>query len=53
MPNYIYDFTKMVWERTRDIMPSAARDIPPNQSSQHFYYIKINGGLNKHRDVKK
>jgi hypothetical protein len=53
MLSYIYDFMKMIWERTRDLMPSAARDIPPNHCSQHFYYIKFKGGLNKHRDVKK
>jgi hypothetical protein len=41
MPNYIYDFTKMIWERTRDLMPIAARDIPPNHFSQHFYYINL------------
>jgi hypothetical protein len=33
-------------------MPSASRDIPPNHCSQHFYYSKFKGGLNKHRDVK-
>jgi hypothetical protein len=44
---------KMIWERTRDLMPSAARDIPPKHCSQHFYYIKFKGGLNKHRDIKK
>jgi hypothetical protein len=53
MPSYIYDFMKMIWEITRDVMSSAARDIPPNHSSQHFYYSKLKGGLNKHRDVKK
>jgi hypothetical protein len=51
MPNYIYDFTKIIWERTRDLMPSAARYIPPYHCSQHFYYRKFKGGLNKHRDV--
>jgi hypothetical protein len=50
---YIYYFIKMIWEITRDLMPSAARDIPPNHCSQHFYYSKLKGGLNKHRDVKK
>jgi hypothetical protein len=44
---------KMIWERTRDLMPSAAIDIPTNHCSQHFYYSKFKGGLNKHRDVKK
>jgi hypothetical protein len=44
MQEYIYDFTKMEWERTRDIMPSAARDIPLNHFSQHFYYSKFRGG---------
>jgi hypothetical protein len=34
-------------------MPIAARDIPPNNCSQQFYYINFKGGLNKHRDVKK
>jgi hypothetical protein len=34
-------------------MPSAARDIPPNHCSQHFYYSKFKVGLNKHRDFKK
>jgi hypothetical protein len=53
IPNYIYEFMKMIWERTRDLMPSAARDIPPNHCSQHFYYSKFKGGLNKHRDIKK
>jgi hypothetical protein len=53
MLNYVYDFMKMIWERTRDLTPSAARDIPPNHCSQHFYYSKFKGGLNKHRDVKK
>jgi hypothetical protein len=52
MPSYIYEFMKMIWERTRDIMPSEARDIPPNHCSQHFYYSKFKGGMNKHRDVK-
>jgi hypothetical protein len=52
MPSYMYDFMKMIWERTRDIIPSAARDIPPNHCSQHLYYSKFKGGLNKHRDVK-
>jgi hypothetical protein len=53
MPSYMYDFMKMTWERTRDLMPSAARDIPPNHCSQQFYYSKFKGGLDKHRDVKK
>jgi hypothetical protein len=53
MPRYMYDFMNMIWERTRDIMPSAARDIPPNHCSKQFYYSKFKGGLNKHRDVKK
>jgi hypothetical protein len=53
MPSYMYDFMKMIWERTRDLMPIAARDIPPNHCSQQFYYSKFKGGLNKHRDVKK
>jgi hypothetical protein len=54
MPTYMYDyFMKMIWERTRYLMPSAARDIPPNHCSQQFYYSKFKGGLNKHRDVKK
>jgi hypothetical protein len=53
MPSYIYDFMKMIWEITRDPMPIAARDIPPNHCSQHFYYSKFKGGLNKHLDVKK
>jgi hypothetical protein len=53
MPSYMYDFMKMIWERTRDPMPSAARDIPPNHCSQHLYYRNFKGGLNKHRDVKK
>jgi hypothetical protein len=44
---------KMIWERTRDLMSSAAIDIPPNHCSQHFYYSKFKGGLNKHRDFKK
>jgi hypothetical protein len=34
MPSYIYDFMKRIWERiwerTRDLMPSAARGKPPN-----------------------
>jgi hypothetical protein len=34
-------------------MPSAARDIPPKHCSQHFYYSKLKGRLNKHRDFKK
>jgi hypothetical protein len=53
MPSYIYEFMKMIWQRTRDFMPRAARDIPPNHCSQHLYYSKFKGGLNKHRDVKK
>jgi hypothetical protein len=53
MPSYMYDFMKMIWERTRDLMPSAARYIPPNHCSQQFYYSKFIGGLNKHRDVGK
>jgi hypothetical protein len=53
MPSYIYEFMKMIWERTRDLMPIASRDIPPNHCSQQFYYSKFKGGLNKHRDVKK
>jgi hypothetical protein len=53
MLSYIYDFTKMIWERTRDLMPSEARDIPSNHCSQHFYYSIFKGGLNKHRYVKK
>jgi hypothetical protein len=53
IPSYISDFMKMIRERTRDLMPSAARDIPPNHGSQHFYCSKFKGGLNKHRDVKK
>jgi hypothetical protein len=52
MRSYIYDFMKMICERTRDLMPSAARDIPPNHCSQHFYCSKFKGGLNKHREVK-
>jgi hypothetical protein len=44
---------KMTWGRTRDLMPSAAIDIPPNHCSQHFYYSKFKGGLNKDRDIKK
>jgi hypothetical protein len=43
----------MIWERTRDLMPIAARHIPPNHCSQKLYYSKFKGGLNKHRDVKK
>jgi hypothetical protein len=53
MPSYMYDFMKMIWERMRDLMPGAARDIPPNHCSQQFYYSKFKGGVNKHRDVKK
>jgi hypothetical protein len=53
MPSYMYDFMRMIWERTRYLMPSAARDIPPIHCSQQFYYSKFKGGLNKHRDVKK
>jgi hypothetical protein len=53
MPSYMYEFMKMIWERTRDLMPIAARDIPPNHCSQQFYYSKLKGGMNKHRDVKK
>jgi hypothetical protein len=53
MPSYMYEFMKMIWERTRDLMPIAARYIPPNHFSQQLYYIKFKGGLNKHRDVKK
>jgi hypothetical protein len=52
MPSYIYDFMKMIWERTRDLMPSADRYIPPNHCSKYFYYSKFKGGLNKNRDVK-
>jgi hypothetical protein len=37
MPNYIYDVSKIVWERTRDLMPGAVRDILPNHCSEHFY----------------
>jgi hypothetical protein len=44
---------KMIWERTRDLMPISARDIPPNHCSQQFYYSKFKGGPNKHRDAKK
>jgi hypothetical protein len=44
---------KKIWERTRDLMPSASRDIPPNHCSQKFYYSKFKGGLNKHKEVKK
>jgi hypothetical protein len=53
MPSYMYEFMKMIWERTRDRMPITARYIPPNCCSQQFYYSKFKGGLNKHRDVKK
>jgi hypothetical protein len=53
MPSYMYDFMKMIWERTRYLMPIAARDIPQNHCSQQFYYSKFKGGLNKHRDAKK
>jgi hypothetical protein len=53
MPSYTYEFMKMICERTRDLMPIAARDIPPNHCSQQFYFSKFKGGLNKHRDVKK
>jgi hypothetical protein len=53
MPSYMYEFMKMIWERTRYLMPIAARDIPPNHCSQQFYYRKFKGGLTKHRDVKK
>jgi hypothetical protein len=53
MRSYIYDCMKMIWESTKYLMPSAARDIPTNHCSQHFYYSKFKGGLNKHRDVKK
>jgi hypothetical protein len=49
MPDCIYHFSKMFWERTIDRMPSAARDIPPNHCSEHFYYSKFKGGINKHR----
>jgi hypothetical protein len=52
MPSYIYDFMKMIWEMTRDLIPGAARDIPLNHCAQHLYYSKFKGGLNKHRDVK-
>jgi hypothetical protein len=31
----------------------AARDIPPDHFSPHFYYSKFKGGLNKHRDFLK
>jgi hypothetical protein len=41
MPSYMYDFMNMIWERTRDLMPIAARDIPPNHCSQQFYYSKF------------
>jgi hypothetical protein len=51
--SYTYEFMKMIWERTRYLMPISARDIPPNHCSQHFYYSNFKGGLNKHRDVKK
>jgi hypothetical protein len=53
MPSYMYDFMKMIWKRTRYLIPSAARYIPLNHCSQQFYYSKFKGGLNKHRDVKK
>jgi hypothetical protein len=53
MPSYMYEFMKMIWERTRDLIPIASRDIPPNHCSQQLYYIKFKGGLNKHMDVKK
>jgi hypothetical protein len=53
MLSYMYEFMKMIWERTSDIMPVAARYIPPNHCSQQLYYSKLKGGLNKHRDVKK
>jgi hypothetical protein len=43
----------MIWERTRYLMPCAARDIPPNHCSHNFYYSKFKGVMNKHRDVKK
>jgi hypothetical protein len=33
MPSYIYDFMKMIWEGTRDLIPSVAIDIPPNHRS--------------------
>jgi hypothetical protein len=36
MPSYMYDFMKMIWEITRDLLSSTAIDIPPNQCSQHF-----------------
>jgi hypothetical protein len=53
MRSYIYDFMKMIWERSIDLMPSTARDIPQNHCSQHFYYSKFKSGMNKHRDIKK
>jgi hypothetical protein len=53
MPSHIYDFMKIIWERTRDLTPNEARYIAPNHCSQNFYYSKFKGGLNKHRDVKK
>jgi hypothetical protein len=53
MQSYKYDFMKFIWEITRDLLPSASRDIPPNHCSQHLYYSKFKGGLNTHRDVKK
>jgi hypothetical protein len=53
MPSYVYDFMKMIWERTRYLMPITAIDIPPNHCSQHFYYSEFKGVMNKHRDVKK
>jgi hypothetical protein len=53
MPSYMYELMKMIWERTRDLMPIDARDIPQNHCSQQFYYSKFKGGLNKNRDAKK
>jgi hypothetical protein len=53
MPSYMYELMKTIWERTRDLMPIDARDIPPNNCSQQFYYSKFKGSLKKHRDVEK
>jgi hypothetical protein len=44
MPKYTYDFSKIVWERTRYFMPSAARDIPPIIAHSISSIANLGGG---------
>jgi hypothetical protein len=52
VPTYIYRFVKMVWERIRDLLPSPAREFPPNHCQQCFNYSDFKLCLGKHQDNK-